>query len=442
MARPSAAHWAPASDDHVFNVRDYGAVGNGSTDDTAAIQATVDAMSTGDWLFFPIGTYKLTAAILFGQLRALRITGGGGQNANAGGSPAATIRLDTDAQVGFDFNNGGAAQIHEGPIIEYLNFEDNTTAKNATAISIDAMNYWTVRNCTFRPKVFSSTGGTGILIDNSNKDNSWSMIEQCRFLSLDIGVDVQGGFGCHVAGGNFLSKANQIGVYLGPNVAHWNLFGTKFDGPIDDNSVTGIKIDGGAGNGVFACSFEAVGVGVDILNGTETWHGDRNRVVASDFAEGSSTETLIGVRVEADCRKTVVTSNTFTEIDTPISNASTSAIIRDNAGTPEADGPADNTASEVATATTLDWSQNILNVDTSGATRVVTLPDNAKYAGKSYTIHRDGSNVLTLVCAGSDTFDDTDTSKDFDTDGATMTFCSIGDTEWKVLATQGTITET
>jgi hypothetical protein len=48
----------------VFNVKDYGAVGNGSTDDTTAVQAAIDAAAVaGGTVCFPTGTYlcaKLT----------------------------------------------------------------------------------------------------------------------------------------------------------------------------------------------------------------------------------------------------------------------------------------------------------------------------------------------------------------------------------------------
>ena len=47
----------------VFNVKAYGAVGNGATDDQAAIQTAIDAAKTagGGKVFFPQGTYLLTA---------------------------------------------------------------------------------------------------------------------------------------------------------------------------------------------------------------------------------------------------------------------------------------------------------------------------------------------------------------------------------------------
>lgn len=48
----------------VFNVRTYGATGDGSTDDTAAIQDAINAVpATGGVLYFPAGTYQLSSAL-------------------------------------------------------------------------------------------------------------------------------------------------------------------------------------------------------------------------------------------------------------------------------------------------------------------------------------------------------------------------------------------
>lgn len=46
----------------IFNVRDYGAVGDGVTDDTAAIQAALTATPGGGILFFPNGYYLVTGS--------------------------------------------------------------------------------------------------------------------------------------------------------------------------------------------------------------------------------------------------------------------------------------------------------------------------------------------------------------------------------------------
>lgn len=62
----------------VFNVRDYGATGDGSTDDTAAVTAAAAAMVTAQYgvLYFPQGVYKVThlptfTPILTGEIRSL-----------------------------------------------------------------------------------------------------------------------------------------------------------------------------------------------------------------------------------------------------------------------------------------------------------------------------------------------------------------------------------
>ena len=59
------------------SVKDYGAVGNGVTDDTAAIQA---AINSGKAAYLPAGTYRVTTsltlpsgAIVFGEGPALSV---------------------------------------------------------------------------------------------------------------------------------------------------------------------------------------------------------------------------------------------------------------------------------------------------------------------------------------------------------------------------------
>ena len=54
------------------NVRDFGAVGDGLADDTAAIQSALDSCkSTGGTVFFPEGTYVITAYLVFYSHQAL-----------------------------------------------------------------------------------------------------------------------------------------------------------------------------------------------------------------------------------------------------------------------------------------------------------------------------------------------------------------------------------
>lgn len=48
------------------SVMEYGAVGDGTTDDASAIQFALDALSsTGGTILFPYGTYLITEPVLF-----------------------------------------------------------------------------------------------------------------------------------------------------------------------------------------------------------------------------------------------------------------------------------------------------------------------------------------------------------------------------------------
>lgn len=65
----------------VINVKTYLATGNGTTDDTTAIQAAINAVpATGGTVFIPSGTYKLTATLTIPDVRGLRIVGASWNN--------------------------------------------------------------------------------------------------------------------------------------------------------------------------------------------------------------------------------------------------------------------------------------------------------------------------------------------------------------------------
>ena len=56
------------------SVKDFGAVGNGTTDDTSAIQAAINSISAaqgGYQIYFPPGIYKTTAALIIGARRII-----------------------------------------------------------------------------------------------------------------------------------------------------------------------------------------------------------------------------------------------------------------------------------------------------------------------------------------------------------------------------------
>jgi len=68
----------------VWNVKEYGATGNGTTDDTASIQSAIDAAHNssirGGIVYFPGGVYKITSTLLCTERIRIHGSDGGGGN--------------------------------------------------------------------------------------------------------------------------------------------------------------------------------------------------------------------------------------------------------------------------------------------------------------------------------------------------------------------------
>jgi hypothetical protein len=112
----------------VFNVLDYGATGNGSTNDTTAIQAAIDAalaVTTGGVVFFPAGTYAVTSLNLSNSVNAsptqsLRLVGVGRYASTIKGTSNGAILIDAIGRSYFT--------------LEHLRLTTNGTAVYQTAL--------------------------------------------------------------------------------------------------------------------------------------------------------------------------------------------------------------------------------------------------------------------------------------------------------------------
>lgn len=61
-----------AAIDSIHNVKDYGAVGDGKADDTAAIRKAIEATGLGGTVRFPMGVYKISGTL---NLEAVHLVG-------------------------------------------------------------------------------------------------------------------------------------------------------------------------------------------------------------------------------------------------------------------------------------------------------------------------------------------------------------------------------
>ena len=87
----------------IVSVKDFGAVGDGVADDTAAVQAAVDTRKP---LFFPAGKYRVTSTIVFPTTNPQGSGGWCGEGA-ARSNPQTSPRVGPDTSIIWDGDEGG-----------------------------------------------------------------------------------------------------------------------------------------------------------------------------------------------------------------------------------------------------------------------------------------------------------------------------------------------
>lgn len=190
---------------YVINVKDYGAIGDGSHDDTTNIQAALDvALGTSSSphgnstelnkpIYFPTGNYKITAPLLVTSVKAALIYGDGRNESiitySGGVYPGNSVANADNTVTPILMTNGFAYST-----IERLGFSipDSSTAciylfGNFTTSPV------TIRECVFQNATF------GVLAGYLSPNNvSETRYEYCLFNAI-------GGSGLRLVGANTLN---------------------------------------------------------------------------------------------------------------------------------------------------------------------------------------------------------------------------------------------
>ena len=267
----------------VHNVKDYGATGDGTTDDAAAIQLAIDDATDGGTIYFPPGDYMVSATISLTK-PGLHLTGANGgawrnidyqltptpmsldrSTSNIIGTTAAMTVISANGRLDAD-----AATEWAGPVIENLSIWDNggrTTATfgTMTLLHIRNQNNWTVRN------VGAFWGAVGMKFQKAmgvtpvSTDNAGYSVENIRLGACSVGMVLDTYVGW-VRGG-WITRC-PIGVYCYKSEADANrpssmhIAGLKFD--ILDTSqdaaydpAIGIQVDDVQSVHIDDCVFEA-----------------------------------------------------------------------------------------------------------------------------------------------------------------------------------------
>ncbi len=131
-----------------FNVKDYGAVGNGSHNDTTAIQAAIDAttgsaapatntrLPAGE-VYLPPGTYLITADLIIRSVQGFRFRGAGPEMtflaASGTGFTKAVILIDGSADgifEGFTLLGNSTEQVTDGIRLDWTTAAHRSTSGN------------------------------------------------------------------------------------------------------------------------------------------------------------------------------------------------------------------------------------------------------------------------------------------------------------------------
>jgi hypothetical protein len=154
----------------VVNVKDFGAIGDGVTDDTAAIQAAIDSLpNKGGTIFIPSGVYKVTSTITVGN------------GTDSARSTKNSIELIGEGAPGY------------GPIGNLRNTSDNGTtlkwsgATGETVVAFngsgDGFNYSKIEiDC-------NNTAGIGLLL-RSIRQSSFTDFAVRNFRSIGISLEI------------------------------------------------------------------------------------------------------------------------------------------------------------------------------------------------------------------------------------------------------------
>jgi hypothetical protein len=186
------------------NVLDYGAVGDGVANDTAAIQAAITALSAYQTLVVS-KTFKITSSLNITNKTNIRITGGG------------SIFLTGGASGDYIFQLVGTVSNLE---IDHLTLiGDNNAAYFQTAIGANSGQ--TISNTSFHDNIISNIN-VGIA-HNCFSGGSWSK-GLCfnNTLTNLVGSAAGQGYGIHMSGatnirvyGNVVDNASRHGIYQG-----------------------------------------------------------------------------------------------------------------------------------------------------------------------------------------------------------------------------------
>jgi|WetSurMetagenome_2_1015567.scaffolds.fasta_scaffold91184_2 hypothetical protein len=271
----------------VANVKSYGALGDGSTDDSSAIQDALDSISTGGTLYFPAGTYIIGTTLNLYSNISLVSAGGSGDSLDQTTTDSLVIlkaKTNLDSPI-IDLNDCA------GLNFDNIEFDGNGTNQTTAAYLIDGKTYTTTVsgtlavyfvNIVFNNCVFKNckTGKFAVAFGTAA-----SGIENIQFNNCSFNNNLGGAF-------------TADGGVIWPRFTNCNFFYNESAASILYINNSNLYISG--------CEFGYNTGTMIIIDNSTTAANSTNMIIGNDF-ESTGANTLVIVSNVAN--KTVVANN-------------------------------------------------------------------------------------------------------------------------------------
>lgn len=322
----------------VFNVKAYGAVGDGATDDSAAIQSVINTAPAGSVIYFPTGYYLIGTPL--SVTKTLRFVGDQSRwtvLTTSNTSNASILSINTDDSV----------------FVEHLHFWGPSNATGGSLVSVTGTGYYGNSGSEFRsvrfgqgyrqlslPKTihfkciscrFNYWREYAVYIDHEDPDTGGAEFDSCDFSNGASGsqeaIRVGNAVGTKVVNSSFFNIAGAVRVVRNTTVGSYlfDFSGNYVDMPTGSFSVkvesqgTGSYFSGTISRNAFAAGNSPSGWRAIQISGTVFgWSITGNNIVC----KGSGNQD-VGVDINTERGGFVITGNQFTNCYNAVSVQST-----------------------------------------------------------------------------------------------------------------------
>ena len=218
------------------SVKDFGAVGDGTTNDTAAFVA---ALAASDSVFVPIGSYVISSTVTIAARKSLV----------GAGSKTIILSSVTAGTPAFRLGAAGSASVNYYPILESLTIEPSVSG------SVGVLLYQTVSASVRNVFVNSpnlNANITGFKIDGGDHSSFFNVLQNCYALHCQIGYDIFSSGSNYATQQIFIDCSAFCDLVYGATTS----IGMRFTGP------------SGVDTSVYGGNMENCGTGIKLITST------------------------------------------------------------------------------------------------------------------------------------------------------------------------------